>query len=303
MASWRPTKDSLTLLLECQRLLNEYSGEITLRQLFYLLVAGDHVDLNEASYRKVKNLMINARKAGRVPPTTFSGVKQLTEDATFGTVDRYLRKCLQDYRIPRTFNQPNHIEIWVERETHKVFIQSLVREYDIPVYVTGGYSSFSFVFESAKRLEASAQKSGSPRVLYFSDFSPASINMFESQVTEISNHLDLTRVEADAIMLRVGIDPEHLVHFDLPILETVRPSQKTALFEKMYSDTLEEVGYPRIPIVELESLNPIDFSEILANVLFSLTDHRALEEVAILEDRNKQVLRKGIGGIPRSLDE
>lgn len=299
MSTWRPTKDSANLLLECQKLLNEYSGTITLRQLFYLLVADGHLDLNETAYRKVKNLMINARKSGRVPPTTFSSNTRSIDDSVYGDVEVYLRKCLQDYRIPRTFNQPNHIEVWVERDPHRIFVQSLVQEYDIPVYVTGGYSSFSFVFESAKRIEMSAQRSGSPRILYFSDFSPASLNMFESQVSEISSHLSLTREEVDAIMLRVGLEPEHLVKFNLPVLDTLNPSQKTILFEKMYSDVLEEIGYPRIPVIELESLNPIDFSEIITNVLFSLTDHKVLEEVAIIEDRNKQALRHGLGSIPR----
>jgi hypothetical protein len=271
--------------------------------MFYLLVAGGHLDFSEASYRKVKNLMINARKAGRVPPTTFSDAAPAPDDRVYGDIDRYLRKCLQEYRVPRTYGQPNHIEIWVEREPHRVFISSLVKEYDIPVYVTGGYSSFSFVFESAKRIEQAAERSGSPRVLYFSDLSPASINMFESQVSEISSHLTLTRDEVDAIMLRVGVDPEHAIKFDLPILETVQAGQKTALFEERYSDTLEDLGFPRLPIIELEAVNPIDFSEVVSNVLFSLTDQRVLEDVAILEDENKQLLRRGIGEIPRRPNE
>ena len=287
---WRPTKDSAALLFECQTLLSKYKGSITLRQLYYLLVSGGHVEYSEAAYRKVKNLMINARKSGKVPPTTFSYVEPSIEDTIYGNVDTYIETCVNDYRIPRTYNQPNHVEIWVEREPHKVFIESIVAEYDIPIYVTGGYSSFSFVFEAARRIEDSAERRGSPRVLYFSDLSPASTNMFESQVSEISNHLTLTREEVEAIMLRVCLEPEHVIKFDLPVLETVNPNQKTMLFESRYSDILEEVGLPRIPVVEIESLDPVDLSDIVTNVLFSLTDQRVLEEVAILEGRNREKL-------------
>lgn len=289
--NWKPTKDSAALLLECQRLLNEYSGSITLRQMFYLLVNSGHVDLDEPSYRKVKNLMINARKYGRVPPMTFAGEVVKVDESIYSTADSYIKSCISEYRIPRTFNQPNHIEVWVEREPHKVFITSLISEYDIPVYVTGGYSSFSFVFEAARRIKESAERKGSPRILYFSDLSPASINMFESHVSEISSHLSLTRDQADAIMLRVGLEPEHLIKFDLPVLETLSPNQKTMLFESKYSELLDELGYPKIPIVELESLNPADFSSIVSNVIFSLTDQKALEDVAILEDKNRKALK------------
>lgn len=288
--TWKPTKESALLLQECQKILTEYSEAITLRQMFYLLVNNGHLELNETAYRKVKNLMINARKFGRVSPTTFSGKKIIVDEGIYSTADSYLQSCISEYRIPRTFNQPNHVEIWVEREPHRVFINSLVSEYDIPVYVTGGYSSFSFVFEAAQRIEASAERRGSPRVLYFSDFSPASINMFESHVSEISNHLSLTRNEIDAIMLRVGLEPEHLVKFDLPVLEVLGSTQKTQLFESRYSELLEELGYPRVPVVEIESLNPADFSDIISNVLFSLTDQSILEEVALLEDKNRKLL-------------
>jgi hypothetical protein len=214
----------------------------------------------------------------------------------YGDANEYLSKCSRDYRIPRTYNQPNHIEIWVEREPHRTFISSLVSEYDIPVYVTGGYSSFSFVFEAAKRIEASVERNGSPRILYLSDLSAPSINMFESQVSEISSHLSLTKDEVDAIMLRVGLEVEHLIKFDLPVLEEVGSTQKTTLFESRYSDVLEKFDYPRIPVVEIESLNPTDLAEIVSNVLFSLTDQSVLEDVALLEDRNRSILSHVIEG-------
>lgn len=290
--TWKPTKESSKLLLESQRLINEYSGSITLRQLFYLLADKGLVSLDETAYRKVKNLMINARKSQRVPPTTFASDVVLPDEEMFGTVDKYLESCVKHYRIPRTFDQPNYVEIWVEREPLKVFIDSLVSEYDIPVYVTGGYSSLSFVFEAAQRIELSAERKGSPRILYFSDFSPASTNMFESQVTEVSSHLSLTREEAAAIMLKVCVEPEHIIKFDLPILDTLPSTSKTTLFEDQYSDTLEALGLPRIPLVEIESLNPFDLADILSNVLFSLTDQNTLGEVAILEDKNKREITR-----------
>ena len=292
--SWKPTRDSAALLTECQKLLKEHSGTITLRQLFYLLVNSGHVEYTEPSYRKVKNLMINARKHGRVPPTTFSYAKPISDESVFGTPEKYLAECAANYMIPRTYNQPNHVEIWVEREPHKVFISSLLSEYGVPVYVTGGYSSFSFVFDAAKRIEASVERHGSPRVLYFSDLSPASINMFESQVSEISSHLDLTLEEVDAIMLRVGVEPEHVIKFDLPVLEELQPTQKTALFELKYSDLLQTFGIPRVPIIEIESMNPTDLAEVVSNVLFSLTDQSVLEDVALLEDKNKKVLNETV---------
>lgn len=286
--AWKPTKESSILLRESKKMLDEYSSSITLRQLFYLLAAEGHISLDETSYRKIKNLMINARKNEHVSPTTFAPSTETVDQDIYGDPTKYLEHCSQAYRIPRTYKQPNHIEIWVEREPLKVFLDSLVAEYDIPVYVTGGYSSFSFVFESAKRIRDAASRVGSPRILYFSDFSPASINMFESQVSELSNHLNLSKAEMESIMLRTCVEPEHIIKFGLPIIGTSPSTSKTALFESTYSSTLVELGLPPIPLVEIEALNPTDLSEIVSNVLFSLTDQETFSKIAVLEDRNKQ---------------
>lgn len=294
--AWKPTKESAILLQESQRMLDEYSGSITLRQLFYLLASAGHISFDETSYRKVKNLMINARKSGRVLPTTFASDVKITDQEIYGDPHKYIEYCTKNYRIPRTFRQPNHIEIWVEREPLKVFMDSLVEEYDIPVYVTGGYSSFSFVFEASRRIQEAASRVGSPRILYFSDFSPASTNMFESQLSELSNHLALTRDEINAIMLRTCVEPEHIIKFGLPIIETLSSNSKTGLFEDMYSDTLEILGLPRVPVVEIESLNPFHLSDIVSNVLFSLTDQNTFSEVAVLEDKNKRKIDEIING-------
>lgn len=293
--TWKPTRESSKLLLESQRLLNEYTGSITLRQLYYLLVAEGKVQYDESAYRKVKNLMINARKHGRVPPTTFSYDYKFVDEEVYGDIDKYIEQVVSSYRIPRTYKQPNYIEIWVEREPLKVYLDSLVSEYDIPVHVTGGYSSFSFVFEAATRIKAAAERNGSPRILYLSDFSSASLNMFDSLSSELSSHLDLTKDEISAIMLRVCVEPEHIVTYDLPVLDTVPESTKTLLFEETYSDILEELGLPRLPIVEIESLNPLDLSDIVSNALFSLTDQQALQEVALLEHDNRNKLKERLG--------
>lgn len=290
--SWRPTQESSKLLLECQRLLQEYSESISLRQLFYLLANEGLIELNETSYRKVKNLMINARKHGRVSPTTFAFTPKTTPESIYGNAEDYVQHFVDDYRIPRTFNQPNYVEIWVEREPLSVFISSLVEEYDIPVYVTGGYSSFSFVFDAAQRIKEAGSRKGSPRILYFSDFSPASTNMFESQVTEIASHLDLTKEEVEAIMLRVCVEPEHIVKYDLPILEYVKSTQKTVLYEEAYSESLEVLGIEGLPVVEIEAINPHDLSEIVSNSIFSLTDQKVLGSVAFLEAKNRKELRR-----------
>ena len=296
MSTWRPTRESQRLLGASQTLLSEYSESITLRQLYYLLVREGLVDYSESAYRKVKNLMINARKYGSVPPTTFSYEIEPTDDTIYADPMRFLNNSVKEYRIPRTLGQNNYVEIWVEREPLKVYLDSVVKVLDVPVYVTGGYSSLSFVFEASQRLKEASKRDGSPRVIYLSDFSPASLNMFESQVTEIGNHLGLTPNQASAIMLKSCVEPEHIVRFDLPIFNELPSTQKTALFESTYSTRLQALGLPPICTVEIESLNPKALSAILSNILGSLFSADKVREVIELEKHNKELMYKFLEG-------
>ena len=263
-----------------------------MRQLYYLLVAEDLLTHSDLSYRKVKQLMVKARRHGRVPATVFSTNEEPDSyDYTLDAED-YIRKALEDYRIPRTCLQPNYLEVWVERDPMSTFMRSILDQYDIPVYVTGGFSSYSFTHFAAKRLKASVDRDGSPRILYFADFSVPSHNMFESQVTEMASLLDLTYDETLGILVKVCVTPEHIIRHDLPLLDKSVPKSKRDPFDAAYGDLLGLVGLPDDIHVEIESLNPAILTDIVYNSVFSLVDQSVMTKIATMEAANAEKLKE-----------
>lgn len=289
---WKPQGESSRLLIAAQKFLHEYSEFITLRQLFYLMVDKGYLDNTESSWRKLKTLMLRARKHGRVSPRAFS-LNKYNEDTQYTVeAEEYLTEAIKKYRIPRTYKQPNYIEIWVEREPLNTFLEHLLGDYDIPVYVTGGYSNYSFIYSACERLRNSVHREGSPRVLYFSDFSVASFQMYDSLLEELAGTLKLTPTEMASIVFKVGVLPEQMVKYDLPVCYTTSKDVKNKKFFELYGDALSLLGLPSNTCVEIEALNPMDLSEIVHNVVFGLLDQAVLSEVAHEEADNIERLRK-----------
>jgi len=59
------------LLATCQAVLAEYDGAITLRQLYYRLVAAQVIPKSAKAYSQLKTNTANWRKAGRLDPDAF----------------------------------------------------------------------------------------------------------------------------------------------------------------------------------------------------------------------------------------
>ncbi len=294
--SWNPQGRSKKLLVECQRYFNDYSEFVTLKQLFYLLVQDGLLRNDEASWRKLKTLTLKARKHGRMDPMAFSLNKHATETTYTADADSYLQKMVKDFRIPRTFDQSNYFEIWVEREPLNVFVENLLREYDIPVFVTGGYSNFSFTYSAAERIRDSLSRDGAPRILYLSDFSASSFKMFEILSEELGNELGLARSEVGSILFKGAVLPEHIVKFNLPACYTPSHEKRSKRFNELYGDLMQLMCLPEDACVEVESLNPKDLSTIIHNVMFGLLDQDTMAAVAQKEAESLNLLRAKLKG-------
>lgn len=295
MRTWSPQGSSKEILLACQQYFDEYSEFITLKQLFYLFVAEGRLENTEAAWRRLKALTIRARKHKRLAPTAFSLDQHLAPARYTVDASQYLKQAQRQYRIPRTYGQPNHLEIWVEREPLNVFVQNLVSAYDVPVLATGGYSNYGFLYAAAERLRDSASRTGAPRILYLADFSPDSHTMFESVSEDLASELNLTRQEMSTILFRGAILPEHIAKYTLPPSFIKARENKNPSFRRTYGDLAQLVNLDPSEYVEIEALNPSVLAEIIENVMFSLLDTDVLEQVAHQEAAERQRIARILG--------
>lgn len=126
---------------------------MTVRQVFYRMSATGNADKTEAGYRRVQRALTEMRRAGALPynyladntrwvrrPSTYSGIAAMLEQS-----QKFYRRALWD-------TQPVHVEIWLEKDALAGVINGITSNYDVPLYVTRGYPSLSYLYEAAQAL-------------------------------------------------------------------------------------------------------------------------------------------------------
>ena len=104
-------KASLKLIALCDEIVTDYNGQgyrLTIRQLYYQLVARGHIENTVRSYDNIVALMTNARLAGIIDWDAI-------EDRTRGILERshwssgsdILQACAQSYHEDLWSGQPN----------------------------------------------------------------------------------------------------------------------------------------------------------------------------------------------------
>ena len=200
-------KASLNLIAICDSIVTDYSQQgysLTIRQLYYQLVARGHIENTVRSYDNIVALMTNARLAGLIDWDAI-------EDRTRGILERphwtsgsdILQACAQSYHEDLWSDQPNRVIVIVEKEALAGVLERTCKEWDVPLLPARGYPSATTLRELAKtRIMRASQEIV---VLHLGDHDPSGIDMsrdLEERLSLFSRH----RVTIDFRRLALNMD-------------------------------------------------------------------------------------------------
>lgn len=229
--TWKPTRESLALLAKAKELLDASPRAMTVRQLYYRLVAALVIPNNMRSYQRLVGLLTNARKADALDTGQFVDRARATTGPTgYDSLEAYLDIIEGAYSRQPNDGQPDYIEVWTEKDALSAVIGDVVSPYGATLVVSKGYTSYTVIVEAAARfrMEIAERGPGHCHLLYFGDFDPSGEDIFHVIGSEIEA---LTGEEIDA-----GPPDE-----DFPI--DALHIQKIALTR----DLIDEHGLPPMP--------------------------------------------------------
>jgi hypothetical protein len=174
---WSPTK--LRLIPICDEIVTEYANKgfkLTVRQVYYQLVARGHVENNIRSYNNVQAMLNEARESGLIDWDAIEDrTRGVIERAHWGSGTEILDACAQSYHEDLWQDQNNRVFLIVEKEALAGVFEPICREYDIPMLPARGYPSASTLREFAKaRIMRASQQIV---ILHFGDHDPSGIDM------------------------------------------------------------------------------------------------------------------------------
>lgn len=170
---------TLRIIQLCDEIVTEYMSKglrLTVRQLYYQLVARGHIENTVKSYDNILVAVGNARMAGLID---WEGI----EDRTRGFISNphwldgphIMRSAASSFQIDMWENQEYRLFAVVEKEALAGVLEGICAKWDIPLLPSRGYSSLTTLRDFAKgRIMGQGQK---VVILHLGDHDPSGIDM------------------------------------------------------------------------------------------------------------------------------
>ena len=156
----------------------EEGYRLTLRQLYYQLVAKDYIPNHDKVYKKLSSLKDDAVYAGLVDWEIFEDRGRIPHRAYFeNDVKDAFKRTLNQYRLNRQKGQPKHIEVWTEKDAISDILSRVTHPLTVHLVVNKGYSSSTAMYMAYKRFVKAIKNGKKVTILYFGDHDPSGLDM------------------------------------------------------------------------------------------------------------------------------
>ncbi|MCH8112650.1 MAG: hypothetical protein IH905_11970, partial [Proteobacteria bacterium] len=162
-------------------------------------------------------------------PDTYTGLQQALMDTA-----RFYRRAVWN-------NLPVYCEVWLEKDALAGVLYDVTAEYDVPLMVTRGYASLSYIYEAA---EAIAARGKPTYIYYFGDHDPSGVHI----PIKVAEGLREFAPDAEIHFQRVAVVPWQIEEWKLP----TRPTKKSDSRSKSFVG--ESVEVDAIPPDTLRAL-------------------------------------------------
>jgi hypothetical protein len=179
---------------------------LSVRHVFYAITGMGLVPKTHAGYQKVQREVLRLRRDGAISyDEIVDGTRYVRQSATFESLFHALRDTSRIYRRNLWSGSDYEIEVWCESDSIAGTIWPVVDEWALPLYVTRGYASETFLYNSASEWNASVV------VLYVGDYDPHG-RRIEADAQARLEQFAMTSVDWN----RVAITAEQIERYDLP---------------------------------------------------------------------------------------
>jgi len=147
---------------------------MTVRQVFYAATVREIVEKAESGYRKVQVDLADLRRAGILPYHWLAdSTRWMRKPRSYGSMAEALAETARLYRRDLWAAADRRVEVWLEKDALAGVVDDVTYGFDVPLMVTRGYASLSFLYAAAETIAAS----GVPTFIYhLGDFDPSGVD-------------------------------------------------------------------------------------------------------------------------------
>lgn len=206
------------LLLKAIDIIEEYVADgydLSLRQLYYQMVARAIIENTIQSYKRIGTLINNARLAGLVDWSVIEDRGRETRKLNnWNDPAEIMHDAARWFRIDKWRDQSWHVEVMVEKDALSGVLLPVCQELDICFTANKGYSSSSQMYRTAKRIQTMIDDEDKQvLLLYLGDHDPSGIDMTRDVKERLElfswNDIELERLALNIDQVEVWEPPEN----------------------------------------------------------------------------------------------
>lgn len=250
---------------------------LTLRQLYYQLVARDVIPNKQSEYKRLGCILNDARLAGL---TDWEAIEDRTRNlesvAHWGTPEDIITAAAQGYRIDKWKDQPNRIEVWVEKDALVGVLEKACRKLDVAWFSCRGYTSQSELYVAGKRLARYRKNGQEPVIIHLGDHDPSGIDMTRD-ITDRVSMLGRTYIE----VRRIALNMDQIEEYSPPPNPAKITDTRFAGYQAIHGDDSWE----------LDALMPQVIDELITKTVEEYRDNDRYAAMVEQEEEERDALQ------------
>ncbi len=259
---YNPRGEAKALIEKSNEILEDYVAQgfdMTLRQLYYQLVAQDIIPNSQKEYDRVGGILNKARLGGFIDwDCIVDRTRNLQSIAHWNSPCEILEIASTQFRVDKWEDQPFRPEVWIEKEALAGVFERVCNGLDVPFFACRGYASQSEMHVAAKRLERWHQEfNQTPIIFHFGDHDPSGIDMTRD-IKERLNMFSNCEIKIERLALNIS----QIEEYNPP----PNPAKITDSRAKVY---IREFGSNSW---ELDALNPATLARLVREQINSVID-------------------------------
>lgn len=266
---------------KANEILDDYSDQgyrLSLRQLYYQFVAKAIIENTERSYKRLGNIITDARMAGQV---------------SWNAIEDRGRSCYAHHPQPDPTavldgvefgysedfweDQEYYVEVWVEKDALSSVIERPCNKWRVPYMACKGYMSASAQWEAGQRFMAASENGKIPMLIHLGDHDPSGLDM-----TRDNGERLYTFAEVPVEVERIALNMDQVHQYSPPPNPAKVTDSRAKDYIRQYGDTSWE----------LDALTPSVIDELISSKIESVVDHDLWDEKVQRQREMRATLRK-----------
>lgn len=275
--NFRP--ESLQLIERINTVIADYARQgfgLTLRQVYYQMVARNIIPNNERSYKNLGNLISDARLAGLIDWQAIEDrTRNLRGNSHWSDPGSVIDSAAYSYHLDHWAGQRNYVEVWVEKDALIGIVGQICQRLDVNHFSCRGYVSQSEMWEAARRLKRRSDQGQHIVLLHLGDHDPSGKDMSR----DISDRL-VTFETYGVEFHRLALNMDQVDAYN-------PPPNPTKLTDSRAGGYIAEYGHE---CWELDALEPMVISDLIRDHVTKYRDEKVYNEILRREKHGKDLL-------------